>query len=136
MRDTERIEALDGIMEYSLAGFGGAGGNYVLMTTGYINHFQTLRSVVNSIQRRTEKKIYLFGTFQAAYDDTLVVPKRDNPPVYPRTRDEIIEHARLVQLGLKRWKIFDAGPLIVWSELPEGAAILPTIPRFGSLIVQ
>ena len=125
----ERIIALDGLMEYSLAGFGGPAGNYALMMKGYIGHAGAQREALNSIRRQIGKKVYLFATFQAAYDDTLVVPRRNNSPLYPRTRGEMEEHARLVRMGLTRWRIFDGGPFAVFSELPEGGAVLPTIPR-------
>lgn len=113
-------------MEYSLAGFGG--GNYVTMTKINHSHFSAWRSVLDSIQGLTGKKIYLFATFQAGYDDTLA-PGRNNPPLYPKTREEMIEHARLVRLDMVRWKIYDGGPFIICSEWPEGASVLPSIPR-------
>ncbi|MBI4120253.1 MAG: hypothetical protein HY454_02190 [Parcubacteria group bacterium] len=128
MGDIERVEALDGIMEYSLFGFSGSSGNYQMMASGYFSHFRAWRSVLDAIQRRTGKKIYLIPTFQAAYDDTLVIPPRGNRPLYPKSRAEVVEHARLISIGMTRWRVFDnMGPFVVCSEWPEGGAVCPSI---------
>lgn len=125
--DVERIKSLDGVMEYSIGGFGS---NYTLMMTNYYSHSQFWRSTLDAIDRQTGKKIYFFATFQAAYDDTLVVPPRSNPAIYPKTKPEIEEHARLVWLGMNRWKIYDKpGPFVIFSELPEGASVIPTVSQ-------
>ncbi|MEK7138611.1 MAG: hypothetical protein AAB799_00325 [Patescibacteria group bacterium] len=126
--DIERVKYLDGIMEYSLGGYGG--GNYVSMMTLYHNHSLSWRASLDSIYQQTGKKILFFATFQAGYDDTKVTPSRGNPPLYPTTREEMVEHARLISLGMKRWKIYDGpGPFVIFSELPEGAAVIPTVAR-------
>ena len=125
----ERIQAFDGFMEYSLYGFSNSG-NYKAMIVNYRGHVQYQRKVLNAIYKKTGKKIYLIPTFQAAYDDTLVIPPRGNRPLYAKSRVEVIEHARLVNLDMNRWNVFDNyGPLVVWSELPEGGAVIPSLPR-------
>ena len=124
--NTERVRVLDGIMEYSLGGHS----NYVSMMTIYHNHSLSWRDSLNSIYTQTGKKILFFPTFQAGYDDTKVLPPRGNPPLYPTTKEEMEEHARLVSLGMKRWKIYDdTGPFVVFSEMPEGAAVIPTVAK-------
>ena len=121
----ERIKAFDGFMEYSLAGFS-ATGSYESMIVSYYNYAQYQRQVLDAIYRETGKKMYLIPTFQAAYDDTLV--RWGNNPVYAKSKAEIVEHARLIKFGMTRWEIFDnIGPFVVFSELPEGAAVIPSI---------
>jgi len=122
----ERIKSFDGLMHYALPGFGG---NYLAMTTNYHSQSIGLKMALDSTEHETGKKIYSFATFQAGYDETLVIPKR-NPAqsVYPLSREEMEEHARLISLGMHRWKIYDRpGPLVVFSELPEGGSVIPSL---------
>lgn len=125
--DLNRVSAFDGLMEYSLAYFGGAA-NYVGMISNYNGFSSSRKSTLDAVESQTGKKIYSIPTFQAGYDDTLVRPPRGNKPFYPTSRDEVVEHARLIRLGMTRWRTFDnLGPFVVFSELPEGGAVLPTI---------
>lgn len=132
MSNIERVAMFDGIMEYSLAGLGNLQSrapSYRRMTIEYGRYAKISRRTLDKIESQMGKKILLVPTFQAAYDDTLVVPARDNNPLYSRSRAEVVEHARLIKLSMTRWRIFDnLGPFVIWSELPEGASVLPTMP--------
>ncbi len=72
----------------------------------------------------TGKRYLFIPTFQAAYDDTNVIPKRGNPPMYARSRDEVKYHAEMIRSGMGSVYDFSAGPFTIYSELPEGAAVI------------
>ena len=112
-----RVKALDGFMEYSLGGRS----NYLRAVQDYNRSSLSLREYLRNIEVETGKRYVLIPTFQAAYDDTNV-PGRNNPPMYARSRDEVKYHAEMIRSGMG--SVYDSGPFVVYSELPEGAAVI------------
>jgi hypothetical protein len=114
-----RVKALDGLMEYSVGG----SASYLKAVQDYQKTSFSWRSYLRKLEVETGKKRLLIPTFQAAYDDTNVVPKRNNPPMYARSRDEVKYHAEMIRSGMG--SVYDTiGPFVVYSELPEGAAVI------------
>ncbi len=128
--DIKRLAAFDGWMEYSIAGFSGPSRNYQDMVANYLRHAAFKRRTLDEVQSLTGKKKYVIPTFQAAYDETLIRPPRQNAlAVYPETREEMVENARQTKQAMVSGEVFDnLGPLVVWSEWPEGASVGPSIP--------
>lgn len=118
--DAARIKALDGFMEYSLGGRN----NYLRAVQDYNMASLSLRSYLRKLEVETGKRYVFIPTFQVAYDDTLFIPKRNNPPMYARSRDEVKYHAEMIKSGMGSVYDFSAGPFVVYSELPEGAAVI------------
>ena len=115
-----RIKALDGFMEYSLGGRD----NYLRAVQDYNNASFSWLGYLRNLEVETGKRYVFIPTFQAAYDDTSVIPKRNNPPMYARSRDEVKYHAEMIRSGMGSVYDFSAGPFVVYSELPEGAAVI------------
>lgn len=122
------LDALDGYMDYGTPIFDkDANGivkpdNYKTMTKRYAANSKEWR-------KRIGNKLFI-PNFQAAYDDTKL-PDRDNPPMYPRTREEMEINAATIKKGmtevdadLGRTVYDNIGPFVVYSELPEGAAVI------------
>lgn len=113
-----RFKALDGFMEYSLGGLS----DYLRTVQDYNRRSLSLRGYLRNFEVETGKRYLFIPTFQAAYDDTKV-PGRDNPPMYARSRDEVKYHAEMIKSGMG--SVYDSiGPFVVYSELPEGAAVI------------
>lgn len=130
--DVSRVMYLDGIMEYSL---GPGDGNYLKNVQNYRRNSFNWRQFLRRLESETGKKVLYIPTFQAAYDDTKVIG-RDNPPMYARSRQEVEYHAELIRSGFGL--VYDnIGPFVVYSELPEGAAVIEsqclpeTLDRLG-----
>lgn len=114
-----RIKALDGFIEYSL---GGRSSSYLHAIRGYRNDSYAWRQYLRKLESETGKRFIFIPTFQAAYDDSNY-PGRATPIMYPRTREEIELHAEIIRSDLNT--IYDGiGPFVVYSELPEGAAVI------------
>jgi hypothetical protein len=112
------LQALDGFMEYALVT-----NDYTRMVDGYRESSARWRLAINRFERETGKKYLFIPTFQAAYDDSRLIPPRNNPPMYPKTRAEVIRHASAVKsyMGTTYDRL---GPFVVFSELAEGAAVI------------
>lgn len=114
----DRLKMFDGLMTYSLGGRA----NYLNAVESYNNDSANLRDVMRRVESETGKRMLLIPTFQAAYDDTKV-PGRNNPQMYPRSKEEMKYHAELIRGGMG--SIYDRiGPFVVYSELAEGAAVI------------
>ncbi|MEK7121203.1 MAG: hypothetical protein AAB857_00675 [Patescibacteria group bacterium] len=117
--DLARVKALDGFMEYSLGGRR----DYLRVVQDYNRTSSSWRGYLRSLEVETGKRHVFIPTFQAAYDDTKVIPKRNNPPMYARSRDEVKYHAEMIRSGMG--SVYDStGPFVIYSELPEGAAVI------------
>lgn len=122
------LNALDGYMDYGTLAFD-KDANGVLKSDNYLT--MTARYAANSKEWRKQIGSKLFiPTFQAAYDDTNV-PGRNNPTMYPRTREEVDYSAAVIKKGMTEVvqdlgrPIYDnIGPFVVYSEMPEGAAVI------------
>ncbi len=114
-----RLKALDGLMNYSLGG----PSNYLQAVQDYNRSSFYLRRYLRKLEVETGKRYVFISTFQAAYDDTNVIPKRNNPAMYARSRDEVKYHAEMIRSGMG--SVYDPlGPFVVYSELAEGAAVI------------
>lgn len=121
------LNAFDGYMDYGTAIFDkdrngvAKPDNYQTMIERYAANSKAWRKVIGN-------KL-LIPTFQAAYDDTKV-PGRNNPPMYPRTYEEMDNNAAVIKKGMTKpdkelgRTVYDnIGPFAV-LELPEGAAVI------------
>ena len=117
-RIVRNLKALDGFMEYGLVT-----NDYNRMVDGYRESSARWRLAINQFERETGKKYLFIPTFQAAYDDSRLVPARNNPPMYPKTRGDMIRHASAIKSSMGT--TYDRlGPFVVFSELAEGAAVI------------
>lgn len=114
-----RIKALDGFMIYSLGG----NSNYLRTVQDYRQGSFEWRQFLRTLELETGKRRLLIPTFQAAYDDSNY-PGRTAPLFYPRSREEIKYHAELIRSGMGSVYDYSIGPFVVYSELPEGAAVI------------
>lgn len=113
-----RIKALDGFMEYTLGGRS----DYLRTIQDYNRASFFWQRYLRKLEVETGKRYVFISTFQAAYDDTKVRGKM-NPPMYARSRDEVKYHAEMIRSGIG--SVYDPpGPFVVYSELPEGAAVI------------
>jgi len=112
------LKALDGFMEYALVRE-----NYMEMANAYREASAQWRLIMDRFEKETGRKYLFIPTFQAAFDDSKVVPARNNPRMYPRTRDDVIRHANMVKsyMGSTYNRL---GPFVVFSEFYEGAAVI------------
>ncbi|MBI2068783.1 MAG: hypothetical protein HYT67_01620 [Candidatus Yanofskybacteria bacterium] len=124
-----RVKALDGFMEYTLGGHN----NYLNAVSGYRRASFGWRDFLRELESETGKRYLFISTFQAAYDDTKVIPKRSNPPMYARNINEVKYHAELIAEGMRNDIYNSAGPFVVYSELPEGAAVIESQCRPDTL---
>lgn len=124
----DRVKALDGFMTYSL---GGGSTNYLGTVEFYRRWSFNWRQFLRKIESETGKRHLFIPTFQAAYDDAKV-PGRSNLALYPKSRAELEYHAELIRSGLGT--VYDnIGPLVVYNELPEGAAVIESQCRPDTL---
>ena len=119
--DIARVKALDGFMEYGLSG---GKSNYLRAVQDYNRASFFWRRYLTKLQLETGKRYVFIPTFQAAYDDTKLIG-RTSPPMYPRSRDEVKLHAEMIKNGMKNGVYdYSVGPFVVYSELPEGTAVI------------
>ncbi len=113
-----RVKALDGFMEYTLGGRS----DYLQAVRDYNRASFFWRSYLRKLEVETGKRFVFIPTFQAAYDDTNTI-RSDHSLMYARSRDEVKYHAEMIRSGIG--SVYDStGPFVVYSELPEGAAVI------------
>ena len=124
----KNLRALDGFMEYANVVFDTDENgipkpdNYLTMVRRYQAVSAEWRQAIRRFESQTGRKYLFIPTFQAAYDDTNF-PDRESPPMYPRTRSEMEHSAEVIKAGMGT--IYDnIGPFAVYSELPEGGAVI------------
>ncbi|HEY4474880.1 MAG TPA: hypothetical protein VJC06_03090 [Candidatus Paceibacterota bacterium] len=116
-----RVKALDGFMEYGLSG---GRSNYLKAVQDYNRTSFFWRRYLRKLELETGKRYVFIPTFQAAYDDTKLVG-RTSPPMYARSRDEVKVHAEMIKNSMRSGVYdFSVGPFVVYSELPEGGAVI------------
>jgi hypothetical protein len=109
--------ALDGFMEYALVS-----DNYLDTVKAYDAASVSLRQKIKEFDTQTKTKHIFIPTWQAAFDDTRY-PGRTRSPMYPKSREEAEYHAELIKISMG--SVYDnLGPFVVYSELPEGAAVI------------
>jgi hypothetical protein len=130
----KNLQGLDGFMEYSL--FPSAATpeerakraiNYSNMVARHKKGTEDLQAAILKFKENTGREYYLGSTMQFAFDDTRVVDPqpRGNFPMYPQTVKEVTDFAQ----RLRDWKsngIYSFGPLVIWDEFFEGAAVAPS----------
>lgn len=117
--DKNRVKSLDGFMEYSLAD---DSKSYVARVHEYARGSYRWRRYLDRLSETTGKRYLIIPTFQAAYDDSKT-SRAFVTKMYARERGEVELHAELIRDGMRR-RIYDSGPLVVYGELPEGAAVI------------
>lgn len=115
------FKAMDGFMEYAMVSK-----TFAEMSSTYDDNSRKLRQMLKDFQAETGKSYVFISTFQAGYDDSKVVPKRNNPIMYPRTKSELENHMKAILKGMSDGTYSPVGPFVVWSELYEGAAVIPS----------
>lgn len=116
-----RVKALDGFMEYTLGGRS----DYLRAVQDYNRASFFWRRYLRQLEVETGKRYLFIPTFQAAYDDTETIPKRDNASsMYARSRDEVKYHAEMIKSNMSSVYDFSVGPFVIYNELPEGAAVI------------
>ena len=111
------LRALDGFMEYALYA-----PRYDDMIARYSENSRSWRATIDQFESETGRHYLFIPTFQAAFDDSKY-PGRDNPPMYPRSREEMLRH--VVTIKNDMGTVYDpVGPFVVFSELFEGAAVI------------
>lgn len=117
--DKDRVKALDGFMEYTIGG----SWTYLKAVQSSRRTSHSWRAYLQRLELETGKRYIFIPTFQAAYDDTNIQPPRNNLPMYAKSREEVLYHAELIRGGMG--SAYDnIGPFVVYSELPEGAAVI------------
>ena len=114
-----RVKSLDGFMEYGVGGRG----NYLRAVQDYNRVSFFWRRYLRKLELETGKKYLFIPTFQAAYDDTKLIG-RTSLPMYARSRDEVKIHAEMIKNSMGGVYESSVGPFVVYSELPEGAAVI------------
>ena len=114
-----RVEALDGFMEYTLGGRD----NYLRATRDYHGASDNWSRYLRNIELKTGKHYVFIPTFQAASDDTKA-SGRNNPPMYPHSLKDLEDHVESIRVGMTSGLYSPVGPFVVYSELPEGAAVI------------
>lgn len=123
------LNAMDGYMDYSTLAFD-KDANGVLKPDNY--QTMTVRYAANSKEWRKQIGNKLFiPTFQAAYDDTNFPDRDGGIFMYPQTQDEMENNGEVINRGMTEpdkelgRTIYDnVGYFVVYSELPEGAAVI------------
>ena len=111
------MRGLDGFMEYALYA-----PSYDRMITISTANARRWRATIDAFEAATGRTYLFVPTFQAAFDDSKY-PGRDTPPMYPRTRAEMLRH--VVSIKNSMGSVYDPiGPFVVFSELFEGAAVI------------
>ena len=97
--------------------------NYLTMVRRYQAVSAEWRQAIRRFESETGRKYLFIPTFQAAYDDTNFPDRDGGSSMYPRTRSEMEHNAEVIKAGMGT--IYDnIGPFVVYSELPEGAAVI------------
>jgi hypothetical protein len=120
VRALNNARSLDGFMEYGLYAQ-----TYDLMTAIYAQNSGQWRQVIRGFESVTGRKYLFIPTFQAAFDNSKYTGGAGTPPMYPVSRGEMLHHAERIkeEFGTAYDPI---GPFVVFSELVEGAAVIPS----------
>lgn len=131
------LSAFDGFMEYGLVNFDKDKNgvlkpdNYITMIRQYEESSGRWRQIMRSFESQTKIEYIFIPTFQAAYDDTNFPDRNGGIYMYPRTRDEMEDHAKAVNRRMANGQndgyedFYDnIGPFVIYSELPEGGAVI------------
>jgi hypothetical protein len=133
-----RFDALDGFMAYSVLDLKNEGDYARAMNEQYWSSvvFRDFLRSYEAARQGPQGKYRLFiPTFQAAFDDSHF-PGRSNAdgtpqtvPMYPRSRDELVDAAQSLKATITQEHIYDSyGPMVVYNELFEGAAVIESVP--------
>jgi hypothetical protein len=134
-QEMARFDAMDGFMGYSVLDPDNEGNYARAMTQQYWSSL-VFRNFLRDYEARHPGKYRLFiPTFQAAFDDSHY-PGRSNGdgsprtvPMYPRTREELFGAAQALKTAIAQDHIYDNyGPMVVYNELFEGAAVIESQP--------
>lgn len=141
----KNLRALDGFMEYANVIFDTDPNgvpkpdNYLTMIGKYNAVSVELRQLIRRFESQTGHKYLFIPTFQAAYDDTNFPDRDGGISMYSRTRFEMEHSAEVIKRGMGT--IYDnIGPFVVYSELPEGGAVIEsqclpqTLDRSGRFV--
>jgi hypothetical protein len=134
-QEMARFDAMDGFMGYSVLDPDNEG-NYARAITGQYWSSLVFRNFLRDYEATHPGKYRLFvPTFQTAFDDSHF-PGRSNAdgspktvPMYPRTREELFGAAQSLKTAIAQDRIYDNyGPMVVYNELFEGAAVIESQP--------
>lgn len=115
------LKSLDGFMEYAIVL-----PSYNDAVKTYIENSRTLRRKINSWKTETKRDYVFLPMFQFAFDDSRW-PGRTTPQMYPTSKEEVEKFALQV-LKATRDGVFDiALPFVIWSEIYEGTAAIPSL---------
>ena len=116
-RTLRNLQGLDGFMEYALYA-----PSYDRMIAGTVSNSRQWRATIDDFEAATGRHYLFIPTFQAAFDDSKY-PGRTNPPMYPKSRAEMLRHVLSIKNDMGT--VYDPiGPFVVFSELFEGAAVI------------
>ena len=125
----KNLRALDGFMEYANVVFDKDENglpkpdNYLTMIRQYEAASAELGQLIQRFESETGRKYLFIPTFQAAYDDTNFPDRDGGSSMYPRAHAEMEHGAEVIKRGMGT--IYDdIGPFVVYSELPEGGAVI------------
>jgi hypothetical protein len=115
-----KARSLDGFMEYGLYAR-----DYDVMTATYAENSGRWRRMIRGFEAATGRKYLFIPTFQAAFDNSKYAGSSGIPPMYPSSRAEMLHHAERIkeEFGTAYDRL---GPFVVFSELVEGAAVIPS----------
>jgi hypothetical protein len=134
-QEMARFDAMDGFMGYSVLDPGNEGNYSRAMTEQYWSSV-VFRNFLRAYEAAHPGKYRLFvPTFQAAFDDSHY-PGRSNAdgspktvPMYPKSRQELFGAAQALKTAIAQEHIYDNyGPMVVYNELFEGAAVIESQP--------
>ncbi len=134
-QEMARFDAMDGFMGYSVLDPDNKGDYANAITQQYWSSLVFRNFLRDYEASHPGKYRLLIPTFQAAFDDSRY-PGRSNPdgspktvPMYPRTREELFGAAQALKTAIDQDHIFDNyGPMVVYNELFEGAAVIESQP--------
>jgi len=130
-----RLDALDGVMAYSVLDTQNQGNHSRAMLDQYRSAV-VFREFLRGYEAQHPGKYRLFiPTFQTAFDDSRY-PGRSNAdgsprtvPMYPRSREELFGAAQALKTAIEQEHVYDNyGPLVIYNELFEGAAVIESQP--------
>lgn len=128
------IRALDGFMEYSLYPVLATPEELVAKSISYermVRMHSTgiflLHLKILEWEKATRKRYLLVSTFQFAFDDTKYPTRLGvNQPMYPPSQKVLEDFASSIARSEKSGVYISIGPFVVWDELFEGAAAIPS----------
>lgn len=126
----QSFKELAGFMEYALVM--PTYKTYKETVEAYKDKAKKLRATTNEWAMETGKKYLIIPTFQVAFDDSRW-PGRSTQPIYPATRYELEDFAGWIIQAIKIGTFDNIGPFLIWSELYEGGAIIPSQCRPDTL---